>query len=95
MKANINLGPHAGSASIVVDGIDLAKCTGALRLTRMDGSVDLVASPGTLPTLELTIVLESVSLSADGDLIVNAEPVTDEIGRAIYKSLKNRYEQTS
>lgn len=95
MKANINLGPHAENASIVVDGVDLAKCTGALRITRMDGSVDLVASPGTLPTLELTLALESVSLSVDGGLVVNAEPVTDEIGRAIYKSLRDRYEQTS
>ena len=95
MKAKINLGPLARDASIVVDGIDLTKCTGALRLTRMDGSVDLVASPGTLPTLELTLVLESVSLSADGGLVVNAEPVTDEIGRAIYKSLRTWYERTS
>jgi hypothetical protein len=92
MKANITLGKQPGNAAIVLDGYDVAKCTGAMRLTRMDGAVELVASVGTMPTLELTLVLESVTVSADGDLLVNAEPVSDNIGKAIYKSLKERYD---
>ena len=95
MKAEINLGPKSGDASVVIDGEDITRYIGALRMTRMDGSVDLAASAGTLPTLELTLVLDSVSISAEGDLIVNAEPVSDEIGRAIFEALKRRYERSA
>ena len=90
MKAELNL-VSGGVSSIVIDGVDLANCTGAIALTRLDGAVTLVASPQTTPTLTLTLVLENVSVSTEGELLVNAVPVTDAIGYKIYQDLKERY----
>ena len=91
MKANITLGSPSETC-IEVEGKKL-NCVGSLCVSRVDGAVDLVATPHTFPTLTLNLVLSEVSASVDGDLLINAEPISEEVGRAIYYSLKERYEK--
>lgn len=91
MKAIIKLGTPAQTA-VIVDGNNLTSAVGALHLSRQDGALDITASPGTFPTLELTMVLNDAFVSVDGELVINAQPVSDSVGRAIYQSLKERYE---
>jgi len=93
MRADITLGNSPHDASVIIDGKPITNCVGALRVHRMDGAVELVASTETAPTLNLEIILEEVDVSIDGQLVVNAIPVSESIGQAIYKSLKERYEE--
>jgi len=93
MRADIALSTKPQNASIIVDGKSITNCVGALRVQRMDGAVDLVASAGTSPTLTLELNLKDIDVTIDGDLVVNSIPVSESVGQAIYESLKERYEK--
>lgn len=83
MKADITLGSSPGSASVKLDGVELASGTSGLVIKGMAGAV---------PVLELNLLLTEARVSVEGALIINAHPISEEIGRAIYESLKQRYE---
>lgn len=91
MKANITLNQGQGN-SIVIDGQDIAGRVVCMEVTALNGKASLIAMPGNSPTLTVTLNLDETHLNAEGDVVINAEPVSDEIGRAIYQSLKDRYE---
>ena len=93
MKADIVLNRNPHNASIVVDGKPITSCVGALRVQRTDGALEIIASADTFPRLHLELLLEEMDISIEGDLIVNAIPVSDAVGKAIYESLKERYEK--
>ena len=90
MKAEIILGAP-GDSSIVIDGKELNNLVGGVRIVRMDGAVEIEQTAHTFPTVELSLVLVSAAVNFDGEVIINAEPVSDEIGKAIYESLKDKY----
>lgn len=93
MKAKMNFTPgNSGENLIEIDGFPLVCGVSRVAVRAMDGSVYFVATPDSFPALELELMLEEVAISADGTLLVNANPVSDEVGLAIYQSLKERYE---
>jgi len=84
MKAIINLGTGPGEDNKII--------VGERDYSNVTRSIELTASYDTSTTLHMTILLDKAFVSAEGELFINAEPVSDEVGEAIYKSLKQRYE---
>jgi hypothetical protein len=80
MKAEIRL--TNGDASVVVDGNEM----------RYISSINVYGSADGTNELTLVVILREFDVTVDGRIIVNATPITDEFGRAIYESLKQRYE---
>ncbi len=80
MKADIRL--EKGNADVAIDGNKMSFISAINVYGRADG----------INTVTLDLVLHDFDVTADGELVINARPVTDEVGRAIYESLKLRYE---
>lgn len=72
----------AGSTTLTVDGADIANL-----VTRA-----FVEIRPRRASARLDVCLESYAINVDGAVSFNGCPVTDAIGRAIFESLKERYE---
>lgn len=84
-KGEFKLMSHGlGSASTInIDGVLLGPLV---------KSVTIRQSGGVQPSVMLELVLHSLDVTTDGAININATPVTDKIGRAIYEALRSRYE---
>lgn len=81
VKLNTDL---SGRGSIIIDGIDMSKLV---------SSVDVHTSVDHGSTVNIEIFLIDCDVAIDGEVKINAIPVSDEIGRGIYQKLKELYEQ--
>lgn len=84
-KATLNLRRNSfgETPAIEIDGQRLDHITTAITIRKFGHEA---------PTIELDLFLTSVGATIEGDLTINAVPVTDEIGRQIYQALRARYE---
>lgn len=83
-EIELNLKPRPGPGnSIKVDGIELGGLVSHIHL-----DADCTAGP----VLRLQMPAISTLAIIDARVVINAIPVTDEIGREIFKSLRARYE---
>lgn len=75
-----------GYGKIQLDGSEISQ--------HVSGCVVTIEA-GNLTRAVLNIEVVAVKVKMDGMVEINGQPVTDEIGRAVYESLKARYEEVS
>ncbi len=85
IELNLKRRPGLGN-SIKIDGAELAG---------MVSHLELDVDAHTEPVLRLTLPAVSTAAIIDGRVAINAIPVSDAVGRAIYNSLRTRYEETA
>jgi hypothetical protein len=82
-KLNLRRAGIGEAPFVEIDGV---------RLDKMTTGITVRMAAGDIPTIDLDLVLTSIGATVEGDLTVNATPVTDEIGQQIYQALRARYE---
>jgi len=81
MKAKLSLQPN--TANINIDGYQFEKAVTGLIIE---------ANPGKIPKFNIDLLIFESEIEIEGVLSINATPISDEIGLAVYNSLKARYE---
>jgi len=64
-----------------------------VNLSNLVSDVSLNFSPGSLVLGRFEVFLTSAKITTEGIVEINGVPVSDDIGREIYKSLKEKYEK--
>lgn len=83
VHANITLGKAADNR-VEIDGKPIVDAITSLTVRQFAGG---------LASLELDMVLATSGITLDGELTINAIPVSEEVGRQIYASLRARYDR--
>ena len=83
MKAKYILGSDLYSQKLLLDGVDVSQHVHNMTVT---------ASPDEIPELTVTFFLTESDVDIENaNVVINAEPLSEELGKAIYESLKKRY----